>query len=113
MTMLLAARLDRAMKAAGVPITGVSIGDTAKKATWTVHPQTLQRAAQPTIDAFDPNDPAHAAWEAQQERDVALGLKMIRALASATHKRLKVVVPTDTTTAAQWTAAIIAEWDAL
>lgn len=51
--------LDRAIKAAGVPITGVSIGDQADRTTWRVHPATLQAAAQPTIDAFDPTDPAH------------------------------------------------------
>lgn len=61
---LTAARLDKAIRAAGVPITSVSIGDDANKATWTVQPSTLQVAAQPTIDAFNPADPAHAIAEA-------------------------------------------------
>ena len=64
MTPRLAARLDRAIKAAGVAITGVSVGDAADKQTWTVQPSNLQAQAQPTIDAFDPADPAHAAAEA-------------------------------------------------
>jgi hypothetical protein len=50
-----AGRLDRALRAAGVAIVGVSIGDPATKATWKVQPPTLQAQAQPTIDAFDPN----------------------------------------------------------
>lgn len=54
----LAERLDRTIKAAGVAIAGVSIGDPANKATWKVQPSSLQAAAQPTIDAFNPDDPA-------------------------------------------------------
>ena len=58
-----AERLTAALKAAGVDVVSVSIGDTAVRATWTVQPSTLQGAAQPTIDAFDVNDPAHATAE--------------------------------------------------
>ena len=58
-----AARLDAAIRAAGVPIVGVSIGDPADKATWKVHPPELQASAQPTIDAFNGNDPAHVTAE--------------------------------------------------
>ena len=49
----LAAPLDQQIKAAGIEIVGVSIGDVANKSTWTVQPPDLQAAAQPTIDAFD------------------------------------------------------------
>ena len=77
----LAERLDRAIRSAGIPITGVSIGDDANKATWCVLPRDLQAAAQPTIDAFNPNDPAHATAEKDAEID---GLKALRALAEAT-----------------------------
>lgn len=48
----LAARLDQYVRAQGLAITGVSIGDTADRATWRVHPSDLQAAAQPHIDAF-------------------------------------------------------------
>ncbi len=54
----LAGRVLRAIKAAGVAIADVSIGDVANKATWKVQPASLQTAAQPTIDAFNPSDPA-------------------------------------------------------
>ena len=54
----IAARLDRVLRAAGLAIVGVSIGDEANRATWTVFPADLQTAAQAYIDAFDPNDPA-------------------------------------------------------
>lgn len=56
----IAQSVDAAVRAAGVPIVGVSIGDPANKATWKVRPPSLQAAAQPTIDAFNPADPAHA-----------------------------------------------------
>lgn len=46
-------------------------------------------------------------------RDKALAVKALKALAIATHKRFKAVVPTDTTTAAQWEASLRAEYDAL
>lgn len=68
----LAARVDAAIRAAGIAITGVSIGDNANKATWKVQPPTLQSAAQPTIDAFDPNDPAHLTAELDTQVKVAL-----------------------------------------
>lgn len=50
------ARLDRALRAAGHAITGVSIGTEADKQTWKVQPASLQSACQPVIDAFDPTD---------------------------------------------------------
>lgn len=53
-------RLHAAILAAGVPIQGVSLGETGNKATWKVAPSSLQAAAQPTIDAFDPADAALA-----------------------------------------------------
>lgn len=59
----LAGRLDRAIKAVPCAIAGVSIGDQADKTTWKVQPTSLQACAQPTIDAFDPNHPAHEAAE--------------------------------------------------
>jgi len=49
-----AACVERAIRAAGVPITGLSLGRLGDKATWRVEPAALQAAAQPHIDAFDP-----------------------------------------------------------
>lgn len=57
--MSLAARVKIAVQNAGVAITDVAIGDESTKATWKVVPVSLQSAAQPTINAFDPADPTH------------------------------------------------------
>ena len=54
---MIAARVEWAIRAAGVDILGVSIGEDANKATWRVSPASLQAAAQPVIDAFDPEAP--------------------------------------------------------
>lgn len=55
----IAEHLDRALRTVGLAIVGVSIGNDANRATWTVSPVTLQAAAQPHINAFDPDDPSH------------------------------------------------------
>ena len=68
----LAARLDAALKTAGVSVVGVSIGADEDKTTWRVSPASLQAAAQPIIDAFNPADPAHEA--AEQDQAVAASL---------------------------------------
>lgn len=56
-------RLDAAIRAGGVAIAGVSIGDPAIRSTWKVTPASLQSAAQPIIDAFNPSDPTLLAQE--------------------------------------------------
>jgi len=70
----IAQTLDQQLKAAGIAIVGVSIGDAEDKSTWTVQPSTLQSAAQPTIDAFD--IPAEeTAWQwyvVRTDRDQSL-----------------------------------------
>ena len=76
----MALRVHTALEAAGVVVTGVSVGDESDKATWKVQPPSLQSAAQPTIDAFDPNDPAHE--QAELDADVKAALDTER-LASA------------------------------
>ena len=58
-----AARLERVLRAAGLAVIGVSIGDEANRTTWKVFPVTLQVDAQPHIDAFNPTDPAHEQAE--------------------------------------------------
>ena len=68
----IAARLYKAIVAAGVPAVGVSIGDAGNKATWVVDPPTLQAAAQPTIDAFNAADPAHQTAELDAQVKAAL-----------------------------------------
>lgn len=68
----LAARLDRAIRAVGVAIVGVSIGDPADRRTWRVSPSNLQTAAQPTIDSFNPTDPALDVAELDEQVKGAL-----------------------------------------
>ena len=68
----IAARLDRVLRAAGLAIDGVSIGDEANRATWKVVPVSLQAAAQPHIDSFNPDDPVHE----QAELSAAAGATM-------------------------------------
>lgn len=68
MTLPAVTKLTNALKAAGVPVIGVSpLPDGGYKVT----PPELQATAQPIIDAFDPNDPAHDSAELNME---ALGL---------------------------------------
>ena len=90
----IAERLDRALRAAGVAIVGVSIGSPTDKATWTVQPRTLQSAAQPTIDAFDPNDAAHE--QADLDRQVRAALDNERLSSAMIWTILKQMYPTDT-----------------
>lgn len=89
MRMNVAARLDRALKTAGLAISGVSIGDPANKATWKVHPSSLQATAQPTIDSFDPNDPAIIAAEFDAEAARLADDVVLRALARVTWEELQ------------------------
>jgi len=49
----IAGMLDAQLKAAGLPIIGVSIGANDDKSTWTVQPPELQAQAQPIIDAIN------------------------------------------------------------
>lgn len=89
----LAARLDTVIKAAGIAITGVSIGDPANRATWRVSPGHLQGSAQPIIDAFDPADPVHAT----AERDAAVTAEVDRRfMAAYSWVLLKRLFPADT-----------------
>lgn len=53
-----AARLLRALRAAGVAATDVSVGNPADKATWKVDPPSVQASAAPVIAAFNADEPA-------------------------------------------------------
>ena len=89
-----AARLDRVLKAAGVPIVSVSIGRRTDKSTWTVQPSDLQAAAQPIIDAFDPNDPAHRAAEVAAQVTAVIDTE--RLPSAVVWTILRQMYPTDT-----------------
>ena len=51
--MTIAESFDQSCRDAGLPITGVSIGDATDTSTWTVQPTSLQGAAQAVINAVD------------------------------------------------------------
>ena len=90
----MAARLHAAIVAAGVAITSVSIGRYADKATWKVTPATLQAAAQPIIDAFNPDDPAHVQAELATQATAALDTE--RLTSAVVWTVLKQMFPADT-----------------
>lgn len=55
--MNIAATLDKALRANGLAIVGVSIGDATDRSTWKVQPATLQGAAQSIIDSLSLTPP--------------------------------------------------------
>ena len=87
-------RVHNAIAAVPCAIVGVSIGDQANKATWRVSPASLQACAQPTIDAFDPNDPAHVT--ADLDAQVKTALDSERLSSAIVWTILKQMYPTDT-----------------
>lgn len=86
--------LHRALIAAGVPVVGVSIGDAANKATWTVQPADLQDEAQPIIDAFNASNPAHETAELTARVTAALDSE--RLTSAVVWTILKQMYPMDT-----------------
>jgi hypothetical protein len=74
----LAARLDAAVKAAGVPIVSLSVGSEQDRLTWRVEPRALQPQAQPILDAFVIPTPEQLADE---EADLEANRKIVRAIA--------------------------------
>ena len=59
-------RLYRVLKAAGLAIEGISPAVDIPGG-YRVFPESLQSAAQSTIDSFDPNDPVHVATELDRQ----------------------------------------------
>lgn len=78
----LAARLDTYLRAQGVAILGVSVGDEENRATWKVFPANLQGAAQPHIDAFVIPDEAMLLDE---DADRDLNAPAVRAMMRETY----------------------------
>lgn len=100
------ARLDQAIRAAGVAIDGVFIGIEADRSTWRVSPDYLQTAAQPIIDAYVKPTAAQLADEDAQ-RDV--NEKKLQAVALA----LWEAIPAPTMTKVQLKARAIAIYKTL
>jgi hypothetical protein len=67
----IAETLDGQLRAAGIDVISVSIGNTADKSTWKVQPTDLQSTSQSTIDAFDipAEETAWQWWAVRAERD--------------------------------------------
>lgn len=84
-------RLEKALRAAGVPVVGVS---PRPEGGYRVFPEELQAAAQPIIDAFNPNDPAHAA--AELDAQVKAALDNERLTSAVVWTILKQMYPADT-----------------
>lgn len=106
----IAGGVDRAIRAAGVAITGVTIGDPANKTTWKVQPSSLQGAAQPTIDAFDPTNPAYVAAELTAQSQLTSRQKDILAMCALV-VRAKGLAAWNGMTVPQKVAATFAEAD--
>ena len=100
-----APRLDAALRAAGVPIVGISIGNPADKTTWRVNPSTLQAAAQPIIDAFDAAAPAHEQAELAAQATAALDTERLTSAVVWTVLKQMFPADTDTQTRTKFAAA--------
>lgn len=72
-----AERLTKALQAAGIAITGLSVGTDGVAATVTVEPANLQASAQSIINAFDWSGPAQAAYDLQRQQ-ATIGVQTIR-----------------------------------
>lgn len=96
-----AARLDAALKAAGLQIVGVSCGEVV-----TVTPEAMQHLAQPIIDSYKEPSPAQVLEEAAH-RDI--NERKLQAVVLA----LWECIPSPTMTKAQLKARAIALYKAL
>ncbi len=70
-------RLDRALRAAGIPIIGVSVGTEADRSTWVVQYDPSATAQQKSdgaalVATFNPTDPGFAAADLDAEVTRAL-----------------------------------------
>lgn len=85
----LTAYIDEAIRAAGVPIDSISIGDYTNRATWTVRPVSLQAQAQPIIDAYAHPTPAQlldedAERETSEKKLLAVALALYECIPAPT-----------------------------
>jgi hypothetical protein len=85
-------RLLDAIRTAGIPVDGVSIGLRGDSSTVVVSPTSLQAAAQPTIAAFDWSDAAQQAWEVGKIRPTAKTLLADGAPSSVLVRALAAVI---------------------
>lgn len=106
--LLLAARVYTAIRAAGIVIESVSIGDDADRSTWRVSPASQQAAAQPIIAAFVfPT----AQQLLDEEADREVDLKVLKAIVIELHAAIPAWAGKPTL--AQLRSNIIARYKAL
>lgn len=103
---MIAHYLEQAIKAAGHPIVGVSIGRASDKSTWRVDPPELQTAAQPVIDAF-------TAPTAQQLLDDIATREIDAKVLKAIVIELHAIIPAPKPTLVQLRNSIIARYKSL
>lgn len=114
--MSIAARLDLALRAAGIPIIGVSIGDEADRATWRIQFELRATAQQRTdgaalVATFDPN--AAALLTSEREQRIAAESRRHDVLATcALVVRSRNVIAWNALTVDQKILAILTESDA-
>lgn len=89
-----AARLTRAIRLVCPAIVSVRIGDRLDRVTWRVLPDDQQSCAQPIIDAFDQDDPAHE--QAELAAEVTAALDTERLTSAIVWTILKQMFPADT-----------------
>lgn len=87
----LTGHLRRAVRAVVPSVVDVSIGDSTNKGTWTVTPSSLQAQAQPVIDGFNPDDPAHA--QADLDEQIAQALDQERIFSAVVWAIIDQVLP--------------------
>jgi len=110
----IASILDAALRAAGIPIVGVSV-PTTDRATWVVEfdpSATAQQQADAAgiVAALDVTEPALATKQREQERKRDLDVLVMKALARAVHVRFG-RADAATMSAATWRSILEAAWE--
>ena len=90
----LPARVTNAITAVCPAVVSVRVTSYADKTTWVVQPDSEQACAQPTIDAFNPADPAHDT--ADLDAAVTRALDTERLSSAIVWVILKQMYPADT-----------------
>ena len=70
----------RALQRAGVAVTGIQILASSQRSSWRVQPPALQAAAQPVIDAFNPEAPEILAAERDALITSDAGREIVKAM---------------------------------
>lgn len=99
MEFAIATVLDRALKDAGVPIEGVSIGDETDRTTWTAHYQKgatdeQRKAGEALLASLDPHDATTTTAIKADVSSARLNDELLRAIVQGVHECLPAPVLT-------------------